>query len=79
MDHTGRRAAMITYKPLRKLLVERNMKKTDLVEMGLISTGTLAKLGKDRYVGLEIIDKLCTGLDCKISDIVEYEGRNPNL
>ena len=63
---------MITYKPLRKLLVERDLKKTDLVEMGLISRGTLSKLSKDRYVGMEIIDKLCCGLDCDIKDIVEY-------
>lgn len=39
---------MITYKPLWKTLIDKDMKKMDLVEDGTVSRGTLAKMGKIR-------------------------------
>ena len=50
----------ISYKPLFKLLLERNMKKTDLItEVGL-SSATLAKLSKGEPIAGASIEKLCT-------------------
>ena len=60
-----------SYKRLWKLLIDRNINKTRLREMSGISTGTLAKLGKNEYVSTEVLDKICTALDCKIEDIME--------
>lgn len=68
---------MITYKPLWMTLINKEMKKMDLVEKGWISRGTLAKLGKNRHVSTGIIEKLCQGLDCQIEDVVEYIQNNP--
>jgi len=61
------------YKPLFKLLVDRNMKKTDLhSEVGL-SSATLAKLGKKETISGESIEKLCLYFRCQPGEIVEYE------
>lgn len=62
----------ISYKPLWRILLERNMNKTQLRELASISTPTLARMGKDEYVSLEILERICEKLDCQIGDIVEY-------
>lgn len=64
---------MISYNPLWKTLIDKNMKKTDLIKLTHISNGTLAKLGKNESVSLSILDKICIALDCNISDIVEIK------
>lgn len=62
---------MISYKPLFKLLVERNMTKTQLREAVGFSPATLAKMSKGEYVSLEVIENICKYLDCKIEDVIE--------
>lgn len=64
---------MITYKPLWKQLVDKKMNKTDFRKKIGISTGTLATMGKDKYIAMSIIDKICNILDCEIEDIIKYE------
>lgn len=64
---------MISYNPLWKTLIDKNMKKMDLVKLVGISNGTLAKLGKNESVSLSIIDKICITLDCDINDVVEIK------
>ena len=60
---------MISYVKLWFLLKERGMKRTDLLEV--ISSATLAKLGKNEMVSLSIIEKICDYLDCQPGDILE--------
>jgi len=31
----------------------------------------VARMGKDEYVNLESIEKICIALDCKIEEVVE--------
>ena len=64
---------IISYKPLFKLLLEKDMTKTQLREAVGFSTSTLAKMSKNEYVSLEIIDNICLYLDCKIEDVVEVQ------
>ena len=61
----------ISYIKLWKLLLDKRMKKTDLLSVAEISTTTLSKLSKDQPVGMEILARICTVLNCDISDIVE--------
>lgn len=61
----------ISYKPLWKLLVDKSMKKKDLVVVAGISSASVTKLGKGGHVTTEVLLKICTSLDCDISDIVE--------
>ena len=62
---------MISYNPLWKTLIDKNMKKMDLKELAGISNTTLAKLGKNGHVSTEIICKICEALNCGIGDVIE--------
>lgn len=61
----------VSYKKLWKLLIDKNMKRTDLRAATGISTTTLAKLGKDENVSTEILAKICKALECDVGDIME--------
>lgn len=61
------------YVKLWKLLLDKKLKRTDLKRIAQISSSTLAKLGKDEYVSLESLDKICEALDCQIQDVMEFE------
>lgn len=61
----------VSYKRLWKLLIDKDMNKTQLRKKAGISTSALAKLGKNENVSTEILTKICQALDCDISDIVE--------
>lgn len=64
---------MISYKPLFRLLLEKNTTKTQLrIAVGFSST-TLAKLSKGEYVSLETIENICKYLNCKIEDVIEIQ------
>lgn len=67
---------MISFKPLKMLLVERNMSKTDLRNLTGISKGTMSKISNDEYVSMLVIDKICNSLDCDISDVVMHCKEN---
>lgn len=60
------------YIKLWKLLLDKNMKRTDLISVAGISTNVLARLGKNEYVAMESLEKICKALDCEIGDIVEF-------
>lgn len=61
----------VCYKKLWKLLIDKNMKKTDLRTASGITTTALAKLGRNENVNTEVLAKICKALDCKIEDIME--------
>ena len=61
---------MVSYDPLWKLLIDKKMNKLDLCKEVGISTATLVKMGKDEYVALKILDKICCSLQCNIEDVV---------
>ena len=61
----------VSYKKLGKLLIDKDMTKIELKDAAGISTGTLAKLGKNENVTTDILVKVCNALDCDIADIVE--------
>lgn len=61
----------VSYNKLWKLLIDKNMKKKDLSKSAGISNSLIAKLGKNENVTVEVLVKICSALDCDISDIVE--------
>ena len=61
----------VTYKKLWIMLIERNLSKTELREMADISPATLTKLNKNKYVHMEMLEKICRALGCSFDDIVE--------
>lgn len=68
---------MISYKPFQKMLIDRGLKKQQVMNDAGISNATMAKLNTNSYVSLEIIDKLCAALGCQPGDLLEYvPGKN---
>lgn len=62
----------VCYNKLWKILIDKNLKKTDLKECAGISFNVLAKMGKNETVSMESIEKICVTLDCNIGDIMEF-------
>lgn len=63
-----------SYNKLWKLLIDKNMTKSDLRKAIGISSSTMAKMGKGENVSLDVIDKICKLLNCKVEDIIEHVG-----
>lgn len=61
----------INYRKLWKLLIDRRMKKTDLLKEADISTTTLSRLSKDQIVSMEVMRRICNALNCDIGDVME--------
>ena len=61
-----------TYKRLWKMLIDKGMSKTELRTAAGIGTTTLAKMGNDEQVSMDVLNKICNVLDCKLEDIVEH-------
>ena len=61
----------VCYNKLWKLLIDKNMNKTDLRLAADITTTALAKLGKNENVNTEVLVKICKALECNIEDIIE--------
>lgn len=66
----------ISYNGLWKMLIDKKMKRTDLIDQLGISSGTLAKMGKDEEVSLSVLSKICEKYDCDYSDIINYKKKN---
>lgn len=62
----------VQYKKLWKMLIDKKMKRTDLIVLAGISANILAKLGKDEFVSMESLEKICKALNCNIGDIVDF-------
>lgn len=66
----------INYKKLWKILIDRDMRKEDLRLAAGLTTTTIAKLGRNETVHLDIILKICKTLGCGIDDILEIVPEN---
>lgn len=62
---------MLSYNKLWKLLIDKEMTKTEMRLKADISTTTLAKLGKNETVSMEVLLKICKVLDCNVGDIMD--------
>lgn len=62
----------VNYNKLWKMMIDKNMNKTELTHLAGISTNAMAKLGKNEDVRVNVLEKLCTSLDCKLDDIIEF-------
>ena len=61
----------VNYNKLWKLLIDNNMNKSDLREAAKASPNTIAKLGKNERVSLNVLIRICKVLSCDIGDIME--------
>ena len=61
-----------SYKPLWKLLIDKEMTKKELMEATGISKSTMDKMGRGEQVSLDIVDRICSYFNCDITDILEH-------
>ena len=61
----------VCYNKLWKLLIDRKMKKKDLIQKAGISRTTIAKIGRDENVSTYVLSKICSALNVDIGDIME--------
>ena len=63
---------MVSYKPLYRLLVERDMSKADLMKAAKISPNTMTKIRRNEEVSMAILNRICNVLGVSYGDIMEY-------
>lgn len=61
-----------SYKPLWKLLIDKEMTKKALMQATGISKSTIDKMGRGEQVSMDIIDRLCNYFECSVEDIIEH-------
>lgn len=71
MKKKGGEDMYIDYSKLWKLLIDKGMSKTDLLELTGISSRVLAKLSKNETVTTDTIARICAALRCDVGDIME--------
>lgn len=60
-----------SYNRLWKLLIDKGINKTQLRDMAGISNQTLSRLSKNQNVSMEVLDRICSTLQCDVEDIVK--------
>lgn len=63
------------YNKLWKLMIDKNINKTELCKKAKISTNAMAKMGRNESVPLETLAKVCNVLECDLNDIVEIKRK----
>lgn len=66
----------ISYNKLWKLLIDKKMKKVDLMRNAKISSNALSHLSKNEPVSVTCIEKICLTLDCTPNDVMEFYDVN---
>ncbi len=61
-----------TYKPLWKLLIDKEMSKKELMQKTDISKSTMDKMSSGKMVSLEVIDRICNYFDCDVADVISH-------
>lgn len=62
----------VSYKPLWKLLIDRELNKSQLKDLAGIASSTVSRMSRNEYVSLEVLEKICLALDCEITDVLEF-------
>ena len=63
----------VNYKRLWKMLIDKDMTRTNLRKKTDIASSTLSKMGRNEYVSLDVLVRICCVLNCELSDVVEIE------
>ena len=62
----------ITYKKLWKLLIDKEWTKKRLMENAHISKSTMDKMSRGETVSMDIIDRVCSCLNCRVENVIEH-------
>lgn len=64
----------ITYKPLWKMLIDREISKMELRKKTKIAASTFTKMNNDQQVSLDVLARICQELNCGFDDIVKIRN-----
>lgn len=64
---------MISYNKLWKLLIDKNISKSDFIEQCKICSGTMQNLRDNIPVHLKVIERICLELNCNVEDVLEIK------
>lgn len=71
-DMIGEVEMSVSYDKLWKILIDKKMKRSELKDAAGVSFNVLAKMGKNEFVSMESLYKICVALDCGIDEIMEF-------
>lgn len=57
---------------LWKQLIDKNMKRIEMQHLTGISANILARMGKNQYVSMETVEKICKKMNCTIDEMMEF-------
>lgn len=63
---------MISFNPLWKTLIDKNMKKQDLAACVGITKKTVSMMARNETISLRLLDRICKELGCRVQDVIEY-------
>ncbi|EGP7199693.1 helix-turn-helix domain-containing protein [Listeria monocytogenes] len=63
----------ISYKPLWKQLIDKDIKKIDLIKSAGLTTNAMANMGKDKYISLQNLEKICRTLECTPNEVISFK------
>ena len=72
-------AMSVSYDKLWKLLIDKKMNRTELKDSSGISFNVLAKMGKNEFVSMESLMKICATLNCNVGDIMDFLPESEGL
>ena len=68
----GETAMQVSYDKLWKLLIDRKMNRSELRDIAGISFNVVAKMGRNEFVSMESLYKICHALSCNIGDVIDF-------
>lgn len=69
----------VNYKPLWKMLIDRDVSKQQLREKTSISRSTMAKMANNEYVAMDVLIRICVAMNCGLDDIIEVERNDGGM
>ncbi len=64
---------MVSYDRLWKLLIDKKLNRTELAARCNISRNTIARMGRNEPVNIDVLERICIELDCELDDVVEIK------
>lgn len=71
--------AKVNYKPLWKMLIDRDITKQQLREKTSIARSTMVKMANNEYVAMDVLVRICVAMNCGLDDIVAIERDNGGM
>lgn len=64
----------VSYNRLWKLLIDSNISKSELRQKSGVAPSTFSKMNKGEAVSLDVLERICSSLNCNIGDVIEFTG-----